>query len=88
MRRLEFSPSAVEELVWWLRKGPQKARRIADLLDSIARTPEEGIGQPERLKYDFRGYWSRRIDQEHRIVYQISEEAIRVVSCRTHYGDK
>ena len=55
------------------------------LVEAIQRDPFSGIGQPESLKHDFAGCWSRRIDQEHRLVYEVSEEKIRILSCRYHY---
>ena len=60
-------------------------RKINDLIKDIQRTPFEGIGKPEPLKFDLAGYWSRRIDQEHRLVYQIVENEIIIIACRYHY---
>jgi len=60
-------------------------KKINGLIKEIARTPFEGIGKPESLKFNVKGYWSRRIDQEHRIVYQIEDEQILFISFRYHY---
>ncbi len=60
-------------------------KKINDLIKDIQRNPYEGIGKPEPLKYDLSGYWSRRIDREHRLVYQVDENEIRIYSCKYHY---
>lgn len=67
------------------KKNPKIIKRIHDLIKSAKRTPFEGLGQPEPLKFDLSGYWSRRIDQEHRIVYEITEEQLIIIQCRFHY---
>ncbi|MFN0138720.1 MAG: Txe/YoeB family addiction module toxin [Pyrinomonadaceae bacterium] len=84
-RSLEFDVAAFEDLAWWIKQDCKKARRIVDLINDIGRSPFEGIGKPEPLKHDFAGCWSRRIDQEHRIVYQVLEDKIRILACRYHY---
>ena len=73
-RSLEFDVAAFEDLAWWIKQDPKKALRIVDLINDIGRSSFEGIGKPEPLKHDFAGCWSRRIDQEHRIVYQVLPE--------------
>ncbi|GIK56183.1 MAG: Txe/YoeB family addiction module toxin [Chloroflexi bacterium] len=55
------------------------------LIDNIQQTPFEGLGKPEPLKHELKGLWSRRIDQEHRLVYEVLEDKIRVLACRYHY---
>lgn len=60
-------------------------KRINLLLADIMRTPYQGLGKPEALKHDLQGFWSRRIDQTHRIVYRVFNEHIEVIQCRTHY---
>lgn len=60
-------------------------KRIRELLKDILRHPEEGIGKPERLKFQLSGYWSRRISKEHRLIYKIEKDNIIVISCRYHY---
>jgi len=84
-RSLEFDPSAFEDLAWWIEKNRKKALRIVKLIEEIHRTPFEGSGQPERLKHQLSGCWSRRIDQEHRLVYEVTDEKIRILACRYHY---
>ena len=85
MRGLEFDQDAFEDLAWWVEKDRAKAIRIIKLIREIQREPFEGAGQPEPLKHELAGCWSRRIDQEHRLVYQVFEERIRILACRYHY---
>ncbi|MFY7999413.1 MAG: Txe/YoeB family addiction module toxin [Candidatus Kapaibacteriota bacterium] len=59
--------------------------RLFKLMDSARKTPFEGIGKPEALKYDMRGCWSRRIDEAHRLVYEVYADRIKVIACRYHY---
>jgi len=82
---LEFDIAAFEDLAWWIREDRRKALRIIELVLDIRRSPFEGIGKPEPLKHEFSGCWSRRIDQEHRIIYEIKAHKIRILSCRYHY---
>ncbi len=85
MRNLEFDIAAFEDLAWWIEQDRNKALRIVNLIRDVQRDPFKGIGKPEPLKHEFKGCWSRRIDQEHRLVYQVSEEKIRILACRYHY---
>ncbi len=85
MKNLEFDPSAFEDLAWWIKQDRKKALRIVKLLKEVQRTPFEGTGKPEALKHELAGCWSRRIDQEHRLVYEVKEDKIRVLACRYHY---
>ncbi len=80
-----FTASAWDELASWIRDDPKQVRKIAALIRDIQRTPFEGIGKPEPLRHDLSGYWSRRIDQEHRLVYAVDGEALTVVQCRFHH---
>lgn len=82
---MEFDPSAFEDLGWWIKEDRKKALRIIKLLKEVQRTPFEGTGKPEPLKHELAGCWSRRIDQEHRLVYEVKEDKIRVLACRYHY---
>lgn len=82
---IEFTASAYKDYAWWKKHDPKKADRIRALLDDIAIRPFEGIGKPEPLKFDLHGYWSRRIDQSHRLVYSVKRKKIVVISCRFHY---
>ncbi len=80
-----FSEEAWEDYLYWLNTDRSKLKRINELLKSISRTPFSGIGKPEALKFQFTGFWSRRIDQEHRLIYRIENDEIQIVKCRFHY---
>ena len=82
-----YTEKAKDDLVFWKKSGNQQIqKRITDLLLSIAATPFEGIGKPELLKYELGGKWSRRITQEHRIVYEVAENRIVIISLLYHYS--
>ena len=83
--RIVFSKNAWEDYTSWLRDDKKNLNKINELIKDIQRTPFEGKGKPEPLKYDLAGYWSRRINLEHRLVYTIQADEIRIVSCRYHY---
>jgi len=85
VKDLEFDPSGFEDLAWWIEKDRRQALRIVKLIVAVQRDPFQGIGQPEPLKHELAGCWSRRIDREHRLVYQVFEDKIRILSCRYHY---
>jgi toxin YoeB len=82
---LEFDPAAVEDLAWWIERDRKKALRIIELIQDVQRDPFSGKGKPEPLKHELAGCWSRRIDREHRLVYQLAADKIRVLACRYHY---
>jgi toxin YoeB len=83
--KLFIGDQAREDLAHWNRCDKSKTRRIRALIENIMQTPFEGIGKPEPLKHDLLGKWSRRIDHEHRLVYEIADDALIVISCRFHY---
>ena len=85
MRSLEFDVDAFEDLAWWVQQDRNKALRIVNLIKEVQRDPFKGIGKPEPLRHELKGCWSRRIDQEHRLIYQVTEAKIRVLACRYHY---
>ena len=85
VRNLEFDPAAFEDLTWWVEQDRKKALKILKVIKEIQRTPFSGSGQPEALKHDFSGCWSRRIDQEHRLIYEVLDNKIRILACRYHY---
>jgi len=82
---LEFDPSAFEDLSWWIKEDRKTALRIMNLIKEVQRDPFAGTGKPEPLKHELAGCWSRRIDQQHRLVYEVKEERIRILACRYHY---
>jgi toxin YoeB len=82
---LEFDTAAFEDLAWWVQRDRKKALRVIELVQDIQRDPFSGKGKPEPLRHELAGCWSRRIDQEHRLVYQIRDDKIRVLACRYHY---
>jgi toxin YoeB len=85
VRKLEFDPAALEDLAYWVEHDRKKALRVIDLALETQRDPFGGKGKPEPLKHELAGCWSRRIDQEHRLVYEVAEERIRILACRYHY---
>lgn len=85
VKNLEFDTDAFEDLAWWIENDRKKALKIIKLIREVQRNPFEGTGQPEALKHDLSGCWSRRIDQEHRLVYEVLDDKIRILACRFHY---
>lgn len=84
-RSLEFDPVALDDLAWWIQQDRKKSLRILRLVQETATDPFGGIGKPEPLKHELASCWSKRIDDEHRLVYQVTEEKIRILACRYHY---
>ena len=80
-----LTPEAFEDYLYWQTQDKKTLKRIHELLKSIQRDPYGGIGKPERLRWDLNGCWSRRIDQEHRLVYRIENNSIHILACRFHY---
>ncbi|MBZ9537619.1 Txe/YoeB family addiction module toxin [Modicisalibacter tunisiensis] len=83
--KLTFSEQAWEEYLYWQKTEKKVLRRINQLIKEIQRTPFEGIGKPEPLKHGLAGYWSRRINDEHRLVYKVTEDALLIAQLRYHY---
>lgn len=84
--RLVWSESAWDEYLWWQRQDRKILKRINLLIQDIVRNGNEDIGKPEPLRYDFAGYWSRRITEEHRLVYKVTNDDVLIATCRHHYG--
>lgn len=80
-----FSDEAWEEYLYWQQSDKAILKKINALIKDIERTPFKGIGQPELLKHNLSGWWSRRINLEHRLVYRIENEIIEISQCRYHY---
>lgn len=83
--KIQFTEEAWKDFEWFLDRDKRIVKRIRDLLKDIVRHPGEGIGKPERLRFQLSGYWSRRITKEHRLVYKVDKEVIIAISCRYHY---
>lgn len=79
-----YTPTALDDLRYWLKTDKKLADRILSLLEETRRTPFEGSGKPEPLRFQLAGCWSRRIDREHRLVYKVEEDEIVVIACRYH----
>ncbi|WAH58795.1 Txe/YoeB family addiction module toxin [Pseudomonas silvicola] len=82
---ISFTAHGWDDYQHWCENDPGKRQAIDKLLANIMRTPFEGIGRPEPLKGDLTGYWSRRIDKEHRLVYFYEEDTLTIIACRYHY---
>ena len=80
-----FSDDAWEDYLYWQHHDKKIAKKINRLIKEIQRTPFEGIGEPEPLKYNWSGYWSRRITIEHRLVYRVTDTTVKIAQCRYHY---
>ena len=87
MMEMHFMDGAIEDLTHWMRRDPKICKKIGELLTDIQRNGHEGKGKPEPLKYGLQGWWSRRITDEHRLVYRIEDGVLYVSQCRFHYGD-
>ena len=84
-RKLTFSDEAWDDYLYWQDTDRSMLRRINQLIKDIRRSPYEGIGKPEPLKHQLAGWWSRRIDAEHRFLYRVTEQAIEISNLRNHY---
>jgi toxin YoeB len=84
--RLAWDDSAWDDYVWWQSQDRKVLRRINTLIRVVERNGSEGIGKPESLRHGFLGYWLRRVTDEHRLVYKLSENEIRIAACRYHYA--
>lgn len=82
---IELSDQAKEDIAYWNRVDPAKTAKIRRLLESVMQTPHSGPGKPEPLKHALAGYWSRRINHEHRLVYKVEDDTLYVASCRYQY---
>jgi len=83
--KLIWGEKSWSDYLYWQATDKRTLKKVNALLQDIKRNPFEGLGKPEPLKYEMAGTWSRRITQEHRLVYEVFEESILVVSCRYHY---
>jgi len=83
--KIVFSKNSWEDYLSWQTEDKKILKKINELIKDIQRTPYTGIGKPEPLKFDLSGLWSRRIDREHRLVYQVIGDDLLIYSCRYHY---
>lgn len=82
---LSWAEKAWEDYLYWQQTDKKTLKRINKLIRDISREPFKGLGDPEPLKHNWSGYWSRRIDREHRLVYKMADKEIIIVQCRYHY---
>jgi len=82
---ITFTKQSLEELNFWIKTNKKIATKIIKILESIERNPYAGLGKPEALKNNLTGFWSRRIDEKHRIVYKIKQDNCIVIQCKNHY---
>lgn len=85
-RDVIFSPQSWDDYLYWLRLDPKMAKKITRLVEESRHDPFVGIGKPEPLRDRLSGFWSRRINNEHRLVYRVNDKQIEIASCRHHYG--
>ena len=85
MRKILFTSEAFEQYNEWLTDNKQVFNKLKKLIKETSKTPFEGTGKPEALKYDYAGFWSRRITDEHRLIYKPTEDRIEIISCKFHY---
>jgi toxin YoeB len=83
--RLVFEPEATEDFRFWVETDRRKALNILDLIEAAQHDPFSGVGKPEALKFGLADCWSRRMDQEHRLVYRVVKDELIIISCRHHY---
>jgi toxin YoeB len=83
--RLIFAEEAWEDYIFWQKTDPKVVKRINAVIKDIRRSPFEGIGKPEPLKHGLSGYWSRRITDEHRLIYKVSSDSVLLAQIRYHY---
>jgi toxin YoeB len=83
--RLEFKQRAFEDLQYWIATNARMAKKVMKLIEDTKRTPFGGIGKPEPLKNELSGWWSKRIDGEHRLVYRVDDESLIIAQAKGHY---
>lgn len=85
---IDFDTKALDDIEFWKKTNPKIVQRIQSLLTDIQKTPSTGIGNPEQLRYQLTGLWSRRIDRKHRLIYSFDEQMQKIIvkSCKGHYS--
>jgi toxin YoeB len=86
MKEILFTPNGWDDFIGWVHTDRKTFEKITLMIEEISRTPYTGKGFPEPLKYQFSGCWSRRITDVHRLIHQVTEKEIRILSCRYHYS--
>ena len=87
MRNITFNGKAWTDFIEWSKSDRKIFSKISLLIEETSRTPFNGTGKPEPLRHQLKGYWSRRITDEHRLVYSVNENDIQIISCKYHYQD-
>ena len=85
MRTVFFEKQAFEDVKFWSSTNPKILKKVVEIISEIQKKPFEGIGKPEPLKHNLKGFWSRRLSDEHRIIYKVDNETVYIASCRYHY---
>lgn len=85
MRKIVLTNSALEDLVYWSKNDAKTIKKIFNLIVDTQKSPFEGIGKPEALKHNLAGSWSRRIDEKNRLVYNVTDDEVIIISCKFHY---
>ena len=83
--KIVFVDESWEDYLYWQKTDKSKLKKINELIKGIARNPFDGLGKPEALKHKYAGFWSRRIDHEHRLIYRVVEDEIQIAKCRFHF---
>lgn len=83
--KITFTEDGWQEYLYWQANDKRLLKKLNEIIKALRRDPYEGMGKPEPLKYKLQGCWSRRLDQEHRIVYIVKDDSIEILSCRFHY---
>ena len=86
MRRIILEVTAIEDIYFFGKNDAKLLKKISELMNAIAKEPFTGIGKPEPLRGDLQGFWSRRINDEHRLIYKVTGDAIAIASFRSHYN--
>jgi toxin YoeB len=85
MQNIAFEKRAFQEFTEWASIDKKIHAKIIEIINDVLRTPFTGLGKPEPLKHELQGYWSRRITNEHRLVYKVTDEEVLIISCKSHY---
>jgi toxin YoeB len=84
--KVTFSDDSWEDYLYWQVQDRRILKRVNQLIEDISRNENDGIGKPEPLRHEWAGWWSRRITQEHRLIYRVRDAGVEIAACRFHYG--